>query len=207
MLILNGSIRGQKGTSERIIKIVRKVADTKRVTAVEILTLAEPMPSIGQVKELLNRNDSFLAVTGNYWSSWGSPLQRFFEVVTAYENTEIFFGKPFACVVSMDSVGGIDIAARLHSVFSGLGCWSPPCSTVVLSRVGQEAIAASEGRKEDPNEDVWRPSDVQILVHNLLVSEQVRKDAWQKWPNLEFPQDDGPWPEKGLIDYGLEPFV
>jgi chromate reductase len=206
MLIINGSIRGSEGNSAKITKIAEQIAKISDASA-QTLALAKEMPSIEEVKELLAGHSSFLVVTGNYWSSWGSPLQRFLEVVTAYENTSIFFGKPIACVVSMDSVGGIDIAARLHSVFSGLGCWSPPCSTVVLSRVGLEAIAASEGQTNDPNEDVWRLSDLNILVGNLLVSEKIKQDEWQKWPNIEFDQEGGSWPETGLIDYGSKSFL
>ncbi|WP_261387956.1 hypothetical protein [Chitinophaga pinensis] len=64
----------------------------------------------------------------------------------------------------MDSVGGIEVAARLQAVFGGLGCWSPPCATLVLSRTGQEAMAASAGQEDDLNEDVWRMADLSIVL-------------------------------------------
>lgn len=205
MLIINGSIRGANGNSARIIEIIGGLVASP--ASYEVLTLVDAMPSVREVRYLLETHRSFLVITGNYWSSWGSSLQRFLEVVTAYKNSPVFFGKPVACVVTMDSVGGADIAARLHAAFSGLGCWSPPCSTVVISRVGQEAIAASEGRSDDPNQDVWRPSDLTILVANLIASEKIQKVGWQKRPNLEFVDRDGPWPESGVLDYGYKPFV
>ena len=206
MLIINGSIRGNGGNSARIIDVIKRTS-TMLDRSMEVLTLAEGMPSMGEVKTRLLNSDSFLIVTGNYWNSWGSPFQRFLEVVTAYENTEVFFGKPVACIVSMDSVGGIEIAARLHNVFSGFGCWSPPCSTVVISRVGQEAIEASQARKDGTNEHVRRPSDISVLIENLLISEPLKNTRWLRWPSLGLPDKDGPWPETGPIDYGSNPFL
>lgn len=208
MLIVNGSIRGAKGDSGRVVSIVERLANLlQNSPPIQVLTLTDPMPRIEDVKHILNSHGSFLIVTGNYWSSWGSPLQRFLEVVTAYENSEVFFGKPLACVVSMDSVGGMDIAARLHGAFQGLGCWSPPCSTVIISRVGMEAISASEGQDDDPNEDVWRPSDLAVLVKNLLVAETVDRRQWDKWPHVEFEMREGAWPGSGELDYGRKPFI
>lgn len=204
MLIINGSIRGASGNSGRIVEIVQTLVPADEYA---VLTLAEAMPTVPEVKRFLQTQKSFLVVTGNYWSSWGSSLQRFLEVVTAYENTSVFFGKPVACVVSMDSVGGADVAARLHGAFSGLGCWSPPCSTVIISRVAQEAIAASQGQPDDPNEDVWRPSDLNILVSNLIKSQNMIQPDWQRWPNVEFESLEGPWPNSGPLDYGTEPFI
>lgn len=194
------------GNSGRIIGMLEKNAEPLDSGSVEVLTVTEQMPTVKEIKNLLSKHDSFLVVSGNYWGSWSSSLQRFIEVVTAYENTPVFFGKPMACVISMDSVGGMDLAARLHSVFSGFGCWSPPCSTVVLSRTAQEAIAASRNRDGDSNEDVWRPSDIDFLVENLLVSEKI-KAPWKAWPHLEFKIDEGAWPETGPIDFGEEPFL
>src|SRR6266496_1050564 len=104
LLIINGSIRGSDGNSGRIVDWTRRFLGKDNAVDLSQLTLADPMPSIGDVRNLLASHDGFFAVTGNYWNSGGSVLQRFLEVVTCCENGPEFFGKPFACAVTMDSV-------------------------------------------------------------------------------------------------------
>lgn len=207
LLIINGSIRGSDGNSGRIIDWIQRSVAENSVADLSQLTLADPMPAVGQVRNLLASHDGFFAVTGNYWSSWGSAMQRFLEVMTFCENGPEFFGKPFACAVTMDSVGGADVASRLHAAFSGLGCWSPPCSTVIISRVAVEAIRANEGKDCDENEDVWRIDDLEIVLNNLMASCKVQRDIWTNWPHREFPVVDGPWPGSGTLDLDSTKFL
>ena len=206
ILIINGSLRGDEGNSGAI---ARKAASYLKETygrETKVLTLASSKPSIREVYELLVDSEGFLAITGNYWNNWGSPLQRFIEVSTAFENSPAFFGKPFTCAISMDSVGGAEIAARLHSAFSGLGCWSPPCSTLVLSRVGQEAIQNTMGQPDDPNEDVWRLDDLQIVLDNLVIASGLPQ-SWKAWPHVELSLQDGPWPDTGILNFSTPRFL
>jgi hypothetical protein len=35
----------------------------------------------------------------------------------------------------------------------------------------------------------------------------MKNKQWRKWPNVELKRDEGAWPETGLIDYGMEPFL
>ena len=206
VLIINGSIRGTSGNSAAIaIKAVKTIQTMENAKA-DILTLSGQLPNIATVATNLIGYDAFLVVTGNYWNSWGSPLQRFIEVMTVFENTPVFFGKPVACVGTMDSVGGMELAARLHAVFSGLGCWSPPCSTLVLSRVGMEAIKATAGVLADPNEDVWRLDDLEIVLMNLVRASHIQVD-WAKWPVKQLMLPDGPWPATGEINIGGPTFL
>jgi chromate reductase len=107
----------------------------------------------------------------------------------------------------MDSVGGIEVAARLQAVFGGLGCWSPPCSTIVLSRTGQEAMAASAGQGNDVNEDVWRLEDFRIVLQNLAKAVAMPRNNWVAWPHTKLTIPDGPWPEKGPLDMGMPKFL
>lgn len=148
----------------------------------------------------------FLIISGTYWNNWGSPLQRFIEVMSAYENTNLFFGKPVACVVSLDSVGGFEVASRLHAVFSGFGCWSPPCSTLVISRLGQEAVNSTAGKEDDPNEDVWRLDDIKVMLNNLMRSTGI-SEKWQQWPIEQLKLKDGPWPATGVLELGGKKFL
>lgn len=207
MLIINGSLRGTAGNSYAVAKHAEQILTSQLQQQVTLLTLTDPQPSINEMYNLLFNCDAFLVVTGVYWNNWSSPLQRFVEVTTAFENTPAFFGKPVASAVTMDSVGGIEVAARLQAVFGGLGCWSPPCSTVVLSRTGQEAMEASAGKDDDPNEDVWRLADLHIVLQNLVTAAAIPRNNWIAWPHSELVIPNGPWPDKGPIDMGTPKFL
>jgi NAD(P)H-dependent FMN reductase len=206
-MIINGSLRGTAGNSGAVVKQAVHVLMNDLRQQATLLTLGDPQPTIREVYELLAGCDGFLVVTGVYWNNWSSLLQRFIEVTTAFENTPAFFGKPVACAVTMDSVGGIEVAARLQAVFGGLGCWSPPCSTVVLSRTGQEAIAASAGEEVDPNKDVWRMEDLSIVLQNLVTAAAIPRNNWIAWPHTELTIPDGPWPDTGSLDMGTPKFL
>jgi chromate reductase len=207
IMIINGSLRGAAGNSGAVSKQAAQVLTNGLQQQATVLTLTDPLPTIREVYELLAGCDGFLVITGVYWNNWSSPLQRFIEVTTAFENTPAFFGKPVACAVTMDSVGGIEVAARLQAVFGGLGCWSPPCSTVVLSRTGQEAIDASTGSANDPNNDVWRMDDLQIVLQNLVIAAAMPRNNWVAWPHTELVIPDGPWPGEGPLDMGTPKFL
>jgi multimeric flavodoxin WrbA len=200
ILIINGSLRGTTGNSAAIAKQAEKILKDTEVTQ---LVLTDELPSVTEVYALLSSCDGFLIITGVYWNNWSSPLQRFIEVTTAFENTPAYFGKPVACAVTMDSVGGIEVAARLQAVFGGLGCWSPPCSTLVLSRTGQEAIKASEAT----NEDVWRMDDLKVVLQNLVTAADIPRDKWVAWPHEALNIPDGPWPHKGPLNMGSPKFL
>ncbi|MBW8688328.1 NAD(P)H-dependent oxidoreductase [Chitinophaga rhizophila] len=207
ILIINGSLRGDTGNSAAIASTAYNILKHDLQQQVLRLTLTDQLPSVREVYDLLVSCDGFLVITGVYWNNWSSPLQRFIEVSTAFENTPAFFGKPVACAVSMDSVGGIEVAARLQAVFGGLGCWTPPCSTVVLSRTGQEAMAATAGNADDPNEDVWRLSDLNIVLQNLTTAAALSRSNWVAWPHKELNIPDGPWPAMNALDMGSPRFL
>ena len=207
ILIINGSLRGTVGNSYAVARQVEQMLVNNFQQSVTLLTLTDGLPTVNEVYGLLAHCDGFVVVTGVYWNNWSSPLQRFLEVTTAFENTPAFFGKPVACAVTMDSVGGIEVAARLQAVFGGLGCWSPPCSTMVLSRTGQEAMAASAGKEDDPNEDVWRMDDLQVVLQNLITAAAMPRNNWVAWPHSELIIPNGPWPEKGPLDMGTPRFL
>lgn len=207
ILIINGSLRGEKGNSYALATHAETLITARPGVTVEMLTLAHPQATVESVYERLCRCDGFLVISGVYWNSWSSPLQRFLEVATAFELSPAFWGKPVACAISMDSVGGSEVAARLHAAFSGLGCWSPPCATLVVSRVGQEAIAVSQGKPDDPNEDVWRPDDLGVVISNLVTAAAKDRSGWQPWPHVGLKGATGAWPAQGPLDLGSPLFL
>ncbi|WP_118972548.1 flavodoxin family protein [Taibaiella koreensis] len=207
ILILNGSLRGDRGNSHALVQYAQTLIAARPDATSAVLTLAAIRDSVEAVYEQLCGCDGLLVVSGVYWNSWSSPMQRFVEVATAFEQSPAFWGKPVACAVSMDSVGGVEVAARIHGTFSGLGCWSPPCSTLVVSRVGQEAIQASQGKPDDPNDDVWRPEDLETVIGNLLRAAAWDRTGWQQWPHVGLQPLSGPWPGQGELDMGTPLFL
>lgn len=206
ILLINGSIRGDEGNSGKIIKRAATIINEGKNISAPVITLADPLDTISSIKKQLQQADAFFVVSGTYWNNWGTPLQRFIEIMSVFENTDVFFGKPVACAVTMDAAGGMEVAARLHSVFSGFGCWSPPCSTLVISRVGQQAVDASTGMKNDPNKDVWRLEDLNIVLQNLIASTNL-ECKWKRWPIKPLAIKEGPWPATGVLDLGSEKFL
>lgn len=207
ILIINGSLRGRAGNSYALAQYAQALMAAGSGATSAILTLADLQGPVDAIYEQLCSSDGFLVISGVYWNSWSSLLQRFLEVSTAFEQTPVFRGKPVACAVSMDSVGGSEVAARIHAAFSGLGCWSPPCATVVVSRVGQEAMKASEGMPDNPNDDVWRLADLEIVVSNLLTASAYNRADWKQWPHTSLRRPQGDWPAQGSLDMGSPIFL
>lgn len=207
IIILNGSIRGTESNSYDVAVKAAKLLKQKFKLDSEIINLSHPPKRVSTLNKKLEACSGILVVSGTYWNNIGSPLQRFIEVFTPFEQTPTFLGKPLATVITMDSAGGLDVASKVHSIFSGLGCWTPPCATVVLSRVGIDAVKRTQNQKNDPNEDVWRIADLEILLHNLSIASALPKAKWKSWPHAEFKLNSDVWPETGDIDMKTERFL
>ena len=201
LLLLNGSLRGAAGNTASLLQRAAKTLSANWQT--DALALAEYAGTIEALVERLHAADAILVGTGVYWGSWGSPLQRFLEVMTAYELSPCFLGKPAGAVVSADSVGGLDIAQRLLGAFSLLGCMVPPLSTVVVSRVATAAIEADP----EANDDVWQSDDIGVVTHNLSLASAQRSLAWATWPVRHLPRLSGPYPAHGVLSLGLAKFT
>ncbi|RYF05960.1 MAG: NADPH-dependent oxidoreductase, partial [Deltaproteobacteria bacterium] len=116
ILVLNGSLRGPAGnTAHLLAQASRCVQGRAHVSQV---CLADFAGSTASLLALVRRADALLFGSGVYWNSYGSPLQRFLEVATAWETSDVFLGKPAAVVLTMDSVGGMEVAARLLGVLN-----------------------------------------------------------------------------------------
>lgn len=201
LLLVNGSLRGTEGNSARLLEHAARALPADWLT--HTLSLAEYTGTVEALAEQLTQADAFLLASGVYWGSWGSPLQRFLEVMTAYELSPCFMGKPVGALISADSVGGLDVAQRLLGAFSLLGCLVPPLSTVVLSRVANVAIDADA----DANADVWQADDAAIVVRNLVAAQSLRAIPWSTWPVRHLARLSGAYPTHGPIASGLEKFT
>ena len=196
LLALNGGVRGETGDSQRALTAALAFAGDVDVACV---VLASYRGTVEAMVELVRAADAFLVVTGTYWGSWGSPLQRFLEVMTPLEASDAFLAKPAACVVTMDSVGGSEVGARLLSTFTTLGCMTAPFPLVVLSRVG----AAVDGKPGF--DDVWQKRDLEVTMANLLASTKTAQERarFRAWHVEKGAVPKGTWPSAGELDLGL----
>jgi chromate reductase len=209
LLLLNGSLRGPEGNTGWLLqRAAERLASAGHETAT--LHLADPLPDLATLASTLRSADGFVVGTGVYWQSWGSPLQRFLEVFTPHENTDLFFAKPVATVVTMDSVGGSELAARLTGVMTSLGCTAAPCSTLVVSRVALEARGPAGLRpltEHDPNDDVWSLDDLEVVLHNLVEATPDGQRHYRPWAVRSLTPAVGAYPATGRLDLGSPRFL
>ena len=201
LLLLNGSLRGSTGNTARLLERAQDSLPANWQS--DSLSLPEYSGTIEGIAERLLAADAFLIGTGVYWGSWGSPLQRFLEVMSAYELSPCFLGKPAGAALSADSIGGLDVAQRLLGAFSLLGCVVPPLSTLVVSRVAEAATRADA----QANEDVWQAADLRVVVQNLVLAQRLRSVPWATWPVRKLPRLTGPYPAHGVLSAGLDRFL
>ena len=200
LLLLNGSLRGGEGNTARLLQ--RAANELPASWHADTLCLAEYQGTVEALAERLSSADAFLTGSGVYWGSWGSPLQRFLEVISSYELSACFLGKPAGALISADSVGGLDVAQRLLGAFSLLGCLLPPLCSVVLSR----AVCAATAVDPEANADVWQFDDVEVVVRNLLLAQPFARTAWSTWPVRKLGRIEGRYPAHGPLSAGLEKF-
>ncbi len=201
LLLLNGSLRGTTGNTAALLERARSFLAAE--WQAHTLCLADYAGSVQGLVEQLSSADAFLIGSGVYWGSWGSPLQRFLEVMSAYELSACFLGKPAGAVISADSVGGLDVAQRVLGAFSLLGCLLPPLCSVVVSRA---ACAASDADPE-ANADVWQIDDLEVVVRNLALAQHSRTTPWATWPVRKLARVEGAYPTHGALSLGLEKFA
>jgi len=201
LLLLNGSLRGSTGNTARLLQ--RAATALPATWQADSVCLADYGDSVEALAEHLSSADAFLIGSGVYWGSWGSPLQRFLEVISSYELSRCFLGKPAGALISADSVGGLDVAQRLLGAFSLLGCLLPPLCSVVLSR----AACAATATDPDGNADVWQLEDLEVVVQNLVLARAFAETAWSTWPVRKLERVRGRYPTHGPLDEGLAKFA
>jgi hypothetical protein len=180
LAIVDGSLRpGDGNTARALERVVRSLGSRATVDRIALGTFRGTVP---ELSSRLRAAQGFLVGSGTYWNSWGSPLQRFFEVMTPYEATDVFAFKPASVVVTMDATGGAEVAARLSATLACFGCQVPPFGWMALSRVAAEL----EARSPEATRDVWGPGDLDVLGANLLAAmnhaAHAPSAAFRAWP-------------------------
>ena len=144
-------------------------------------------PSFGDHAETLREANALLFITGTYWDSWSSYLQRFLEEATPTEATAMWLGKPLAVWVTAHSVGGKGVLSRLQGVLSTFGVMIPPMTGVVVTKANE--LAAAHAPEE--SDDFFTCRDLDISLHNLAQSlkphptylawDVERSDPMRRW--------------------------
>jgi multimeric flavodoxin WrbA len=179
ILICNGSLGSSEGNTHELIKFVEKeiASHGYEYELVQLKDLLEKKISLDEIKNKLNSASGFIFSSGTYWDSWGSPMQNFLEVITPFEGSDIFMGKPAAVFITMHSVGGKEVLSRLQGVLNTMGLLIPPMSGMVYSLSGQLALES----KSSFSDDFWSIEDSSIVIHNLITSLENKK-TYRPWP-------------------------
>ncbi|RYZ88529.1 MAG: hypothetical protein EOP06_10810 [Proteobacteria bacterium] len=172
ILVLNGSINGDRGNVGAIIKSFKRQHKDVRWNVVHLKSESYSL----QLKQKIAAADALLFLTGTYWDSWGSPLQQFLEEATELEADPIIVGKPAGVCVLMHSVGGKAVLSRLQGVLSSMGFLIPPMSGLAHSLAGQLALTT----KNQNSEDFWSLQDLDVIIENLKRAGEI-KTKWQTW--------------------------
>ena len=173
ILILNGSPSGPKGNCALWIKKIQ--GQLPRGAEAEVIHLSE-VHFGNKLKKKIKEAPGYVFVTGTYWDSWGSPLQKLLEDWTELEGTKAVFGKPCAVFVLMHSVGGKGVLSRLQGVLSTMGLLIPPMSGMVYSLVSELALKAPTTHAED----FWTLTDAKIILANLFKATDLNVN-WKSW--------------------------
>ena len=199
ILVINGSLRGQEGNTGRVVTHLCRYGRTR--AQVSELCLAEVHEDVSTLEKALDEADGLIFCGGVYWNGHGSVLQRFIEVATAWETTGKFLGKPAGVVLTMDSVGGMEVAARLLGILNLLGCMVVPLGAVVLSRVSQMAAVQGHGA------DVYTLADADILFDNMVLCCAAPRPHWRTWPVEATRALQGPYPCVGPLRVDRDPWL
>ncbi|WP_413558922.1 flavodoxin family protein [Bdellovibrio sp. HCB209] len=173
VLVLNGSPAGDKGNCAEFIKKISKLDKSLKFETVHLAKTAVN----STLKKKIAASDGFIFVTGTYWDSWGSPMQKLLEQMTDLEATPAIMGKPCAVMVLMHSVGGKSILSRLQGVLNTMGFLIPPMSGMVYSLVSDIALKS----KTTHAKDFWQIEDAELILENLKTAMHMEVD-WTSWP-------------------------
>jgi len=170
LAVIVSGLGGMEGNGERLLHHVSLEAFDA-----SLCVLAQ-RPRFHDHEHVLREANAFLFITGTYWDSWSSYLQRFLEEATPSEATEIWLGKPAAIWVTAHSVGGKGVLSRLQGVLSTFGVLIPPMTGIVITKASELAARHAP----EASEDFFTSRDLEISLHNLAQALEP-KPAYRAW--------------------------
>ncbi len=190
LLIINGGLGGKDGNTFLIfskqLKIFLAQNNNIKSSVIHLKDFAKKSLSsnleIKFWKENLNNHDAIFILTGTYWDSWSSYLQRFLEVTTSLECDKCYYGKPVGVLVTMHSVGGKEVLSRLQGVFSTQGYLIPPQSSLVISLASEMALELEKkSKKNNFSGDFWSQSEIPEVLARLMAYTSSTPKAISAW--------------------------
>jgi multimeric flavodoxin WrbA len=178
VLIIDGSLGGASGNSQQLIQVVNQELKKYQVQTDLIHLKENPELKLDWMKEKISWAQAYIFISGTYWDSWSSLLQKFLEVATEFEGTDIFLGKPAGVFITMHSVGGKEVLSRLQGVLNTMGLAIPPMSGMVYSLATHIAL---KDENTDFAADFWSMEDCEIIVHNLITYLDGKR-TYRAWP-------------------------
>jgi chromate reductase len=181
IIIFNASPEGSKGNCNQLIKknILPILAKTVKTEVVHLVKLKK-LSTNKKLLKSIHQASGFIFVSGTYWDSWGSPLQKYLEEMTHLEGTSYYLGKPASVVILNHSVGGKAVLSRLQGVLVTLGFMIPPMSGMVYGVNTDIALKKLGKMKALHQDDFWSLDDLQTILENLLLSLKIEMD-WASW--------------------------
>jgi multimeric flavodoxin WrbA len=173
ILFVNGSLFGQDSNTFSLVEKLCKFFPAEYKVDVLELSKLHTYTNDDLVK-IIGKHDGFIFGTGTYWQSWSSFMQQFFERMVDYEGHSMWMGKPAACVVTMHSVGGMDVLSRLQSNLGMFGLLIPPMSNIVHSYVN--TIARQAGNDDG---DIWDERYLVFIAENLMAA--IEHKPYKSW--------------------------
>lgn len=189
VLLVNGSLGGATGNTAELLALAEEALAPN--ATVSTLDLCRD-PHLDRILEEAARADAFVFGTGTYWDSWGSPLQRFFEVTAHTEGMECWVGKPVGAIVTAHAVGAKGVLSRLLGVLNVYGMLIPPFAGLAYTFVNHVALAHANDHLRN---ELWSAKDVEVICHNVMVALGGGKN-WTQWPT-----NSGRYGEKWLDVY------
>jgi NAD(P)H-dependent FMN reductase len=196
VLGVNGSLRGPAGTSAAALRHALGLAEAAghHARCIDLATWGhDDADTVEAMVDAITAADALIVATGTYWSGPSSLVQRWLEVLTFTEGSEVWRGKSAGVIVTMHGVGGLEVAQRLAGTLVLLGATVP----------GAGIIALAEPR-DDPDADTWVLGDLATLVHNVLAIAESRPDL-RHWPVDAHPPVGGRWPATGALRTSRDP--
>lgn len=200
LLILDASLGGKKGNTFQLFspQLNHFLTQHKSIKATTI-HLNDEKKSYSKAtfwRKTFSAHDAIFILTGTYWDSWSSHLQRFLEITTELECDPCYFGKPVGAMVSMHSVGGKEVLSRLQGVLSTQGYLVPPQTSLVISLASEMALLLEKKtKKKNFSADFWSTEEIPEILFRLISYAQLlpvgvrawevdKKDPKRKWAKL-----------------------
>ncbi|MCK6593847.1 MAG: hypothetical protein L6Q33_01495 [Bacteriovoracaceae bacterium] len=179
LLIINGALNGNLGNTFSFFKNIEHHLD--ELCSLNILELKSMnhLSSLDYQKAIdshISSCDAIYLLSGTYWDSWSSYLQRFLEESTFLEASPKVFSKPAGVLTTMHSVSGKEVMSRLQGVLSSQGYLIPPHSALTISLASELARKAESSFQDD----FWSSDEILHTIKNVLAYTQLeaKSSAW-----------------------------